>query len=154
KRPFERTRNPLGRVDAEQMTTMHQRDAIASRRFVHVRRGDHRREPALLQASQQIPELATRHGVDAGRRLVEKQNVRTMDERAAQRELLLHAARERGRAAIPEGLELDVNRLDLLVLALDRRAEYRGEERQVFMDAEIRVQRKASWHVADAPAQR
>ena len=57
--------------------------------------------PPSLEPAEQIPELAARHGVDAGRRLVEEQNLRPMHERAAERELLLHAARQRGRRADP-----------------------------------------------------
>src|SRR3954464_3032596 len=49
-------------------------------------------------------------------------------QRAAERELLLQAARERGGAAIRERLELAVDRRDVRPLAFDRRAEHRREE--------------------------
>ena len=48
-----------------------ERDAIAAVRLVHVRRRDDDRQRLRLQPAEQIPELAARHGVDAGRRLVE-----------------------------------------------------------------------------------
>ena len=57
--------------------------------------------PPCLQLAEQLPELAARHGVDAGRRLVEEQDLRAMDERAAERELLLHAARQRAARGDP-----------------------------------------------------
>src|SRR6266511_4377608 len=132
---------------------MHQRHAITARRFVHVWRRDDGCQATLFQPAEQVPELAARYGVDAGRRLVEKEDVGPMDERAAEGELLLHAAGERCGPPVLEWFELAVDRLDLFVLALDRRAEHRRKERQVLLDAEIRIQREASGHVAHALAQ-
>ena len=77
-----------------------------------------------------------------------------MDERAAERELLFHAARQRRGAAILERLELRVDRRDAIAFPLDGRAEHRREEAQVLLDAEIAVEREASGHVADARPQR
>ena len=57
-------------------------------------------------------------------------------------------------APILERLELRVDRRDLVVLALDRRAEHRREEAQVLFDAQVGIQREAAGHVADARAQR
>src|SRR5262245_47150206 len=77
-----------------------------------------------------------------------------MDERAAEGELLLHAARERARAALAERFELHVDRLDALVLVPQCGAEDRGEEGEVLLDAQVRVEREAAGHVADALPQR
>ncbi len=62
----------------------------------HVGGGDdHAHAWALgADALDQIPELAPRERIDAGGRLVEDQQVGVVDQRAAQAELLLHAARE------------------------------------------------------------
>lgn len=38
--------------------------------------------------------------------------------------------------------------------AIDRRAEDRGEEAEILFDAQVRVEREATGHVADAGAQR
>ena len=48
--------------------------------------------PDLAQQPQLIPELTTRNRVNSGRRLVEKEDVGAMNERARKRELLFHAA--------------------------------------------------------------
>ena len=112
-RPVERRGDRRRRVDREQASALNQRDAVAAVGFVHVRRRDEDRQPAAFEPAEQIPELAARHRVDAGRRLVEKQDLGTMHERAAERELLLHAARQRAGAAILERLELAVDRRDL-----------------------------------------
>ena len=50
--------------------------------------------PCVQELREQLPELAPRHGVDAGRRLVEQNEVGLVHERARERELLLHAARQ------------------------------------------------------------
>ena len=77
------------------------RNAVAAVGLVHVRRRDDNGQAARLQVAKQIPEFAARDGVDAGRRLIEEQDFGPMDERAAERELLLHAARQRCRRAGP-----------------------------------------------------
>ncbi len=71
-----------------------------------------------------------------------------MDERAAERELLLHAAGERRGSPVLERLELAVDRSDLLVLARDGCPEDRREEAQILFNTQIGIQREAAWHVA------
>ena len=50
--------------------------------------------PCARNSDEQLPELAPRHRIDAGRRLVEQDHARLVDQRAGERELLLHAARQ------------------------------------------------------------
>ena len=50
--------------------------------------------PAAIDAVENAPELAARDRIDAGRRLVEQDRRRAVNQRACQRELLLHAAGE------------------------------------------------------------
>ena len=50
--------------------------------------------PSSQELRQQLPELAARHRVDTRRGLVEQDDPRLVDERARERELLLHAARQ------------------------------------------------------------
>ena len=49
---------------------------------------------SCAHARDQLPELAPRQRIDAGRRLVEDQKIGIMDERATKPELLPHAAGE------------------------------------------------------------
>ena len=104
------------RVDREQPSSLNESDAIAAVGFVHVRRGDDDGQAGGLQAAEQIPELTPRHRIDASRRLVEQEDIRAVHERAAERQLLLHAARERAGASTLERLELRVDGRDLFVL--------------------------------------
>ena len=69
--------------------------------FVQVRRRHHDRQPCGQELRQQLPELAPRHRIDAGRRFVEQQQLRLVDQRAGERELLLHAAGQAVGAAAP-----------------------------------------------------
>mgnify|MGYP001348806491 CR=1 FL=1 len=73
-----------------------------------------------------------------------------MHQRAAQRELLLHPAGERAGAPVAERLDLAVDRRDRLVSVLEARAEDGGEELEVLPHAQVRVEREATGHVADA----
>src|SRR5207237_10854593 len=57
-RPVECSCDPVWRVDDEEAAAMHQRHAIAAPRFVHVRRRDDGRQALILEAAEEIPELA------------------------------------------------------------------------------------------------
>ena len=63
--------------------------------LVHVVGRQQQRGALLLEAEQPVPEDVSRLGVEAGRRLVEQQHARVVDERPRDGEPPLHAARER-----------------------------------------------------------
>ena len=100
-------------VDREQTPFVQQRHPPAALRLVEIRRRHDDRQPARQELGQQLPELAPRHRIDAGGRLVEQQHLRCVHQRACQRQLLLHAARqqvgtaraERRRAASSRGAD-------------------------------------------------
>ena len=81
-------------VERHDPSLVQQRNPRAALRLVQVRRGHHDRQAARQELGEQLPELTTRHRIDAGRRLVEQQDVGPMDERAGERQFLLHAARQ------------------------------------------------------------
>ena len=63
--------------------------------------------PQLLELGDQVPELPARLGIEAGRRLVEKDQVRIADDRAGEREPLLLSAGQLADARIALLVELD-----------------------------------------------
>ena len=63
--------------------------------LVHVVRREDERHALPLQAVEPLPDDVPRLRVEAGRRLVEQQHLRLVDERARDREAALHAARQR-----------------------------------------------------------
>ena len=63
--------------------------------FVHVVRGEHLRHALLLEPVEAIPEHVARLRVEAGRRLVEQEQLGVVHQRAGDRQPALHAARER-----------------------------------------------------------
>src|SRR5690606_14620995 len=139
-----------GLVDHEDPSLLHEGHAVATPGLVHVGGGDDDGEPGVAQLSEEVPELAARYGVDSRGRLVEEEELRAMHQRAAQRELLLHPAGERAGAPVAERLDLAVDRRDRLVSVLEARAEDGGEELEVLPHAQVRVEREATGHVADA----
>ena len=116
---------------------MNEHHAPAERGLVHVRRRDDDRHALRAQLLEHLPEIAARHGVDSRRRLVEDENLRRVNERAREGELLLHPARERPRAPLHEGPE--AAELEELLRSRDARllrdAEEIGEESDVLGDA-------------------
>ncbi len=144
----------VGSVDGQDAPVVDERHARAALGLVEVGRREQDREPVALQPRQEPPEVAPRDGVDAGRRLVEHQQLRRVHERARERELLLHAAREARREPVAERRHAHAARAA-------RRACRRvvahvvdlGEERDVLVDAEVAVEREALRQVAD-PARR
>jgi hypothetical protein len=83
----------IRRIEGEELAFVEQRDPVASLRFVQVRRAHEDRDALLQELGEQLPELAPRHRIDTRRRLVEQDHARLVDQRAGERELLLHAAR-------------------------------------------------------------
>jgi len=89
----------LARVDGGQ--------PVERLRFLHVGGGDQHAHtgPAGSDAIDELPELPAGQRIDAGGGLVQDQEVRVVDQRAAQAELLLHAARELAGGPVPERAE-------------------------------------------------
>src|SRR5690606_20569744 len=102
----------------------------------------------------QLPELAARQRIDARRRLVEDQEVRIVDQRAAQAQLLLHAARELAGRAIRERVEAGRGKqlADAALAFLAGMAEETSEEVDVLENRKRRIEvpAKALRHVGDA----
>ena len=73
--------------------------------FLHIGRGHQHAHLWALRANarDQLPELVARQRVDAGGWLVEDQQVGVVDQRAAQAQLLLHAAGQLARRTLAEG---------------------------------------------------
>ena len=106
----------------DHLAVVHDRHAVAEPLgLVHVVRRQQDRPAGALELVDEIPELPARLRIEAGRRLVEKQQVRIADERAREREPLLLSARERADARV--ALLLELHQRDHLVrrrAALDR----------------------------------
>ncbi len=95
------------RAGGQHLAGVNRHQMVEALRLVHVGGGyqyAHLRALAT-DALDQLPELRARQRVDAGGGLVEDQQVGVVDQRAAEAELLLHAAGELARRALDEGRE-------------------------------------------------
>ena len=95
----------LQRAGRDDLGLVHRHQPVEAFGFVHVGGGDHHAHLRAAGADgvDQVPELAARQRIDAGRRFVEDEKVWIVDQRAAKAQLLLHAA---GELAGRPGLEL------------------------------------------------
>ena len=149
----------LQRAAGDDLAVVHGHQPIEALRFVHVGGGDHHAHLRATRADSvdQIPELAARQRVDAGGRLVEDQQVRIVDQRAAEAELLLHAAGElAGRSGLERIKRSRGQKLCDLGAAFGRRLpEQTAEEIDVLEYAQRRIEIAAEplRHVGDARAQ-
>ena len=77
---------------------------VESLSFIHVSRGNEHAHagPLFPDVVDQVPELLTRQRVDAGRRLVEDEQVGVVNQRAAEANLLFHSAGELARGPVGE----------------------------------------------------
>ena len=82
----------FGRADLVNLAQVHQRDAMAAFGFIEIRSRDQNGKAVGGKMRQRVPEFAARDGIDTGGRFVQQQNLGLRDQRAGQRELLLHAA--------------------------------------------------------------
>ncbi|MCY1483927.1 hypothetical protein D9M68_175120 [compost metagenome] len=152
-------RADLGRAAGGQHAAgVHRHQVVEALGLLHVGGGDdhaHARA-AGADALDQLPELVARQRVDAGGRLVEDQQVGVVDQRAAQAELLFHAAGQLAGRALGEGREAGgVEQLGDAPAALGLVvAEQAGEEVDVLEHRERRVEvlAEALRHVGDARA--
>ena len=84
----------FGTAGCQYFPRVHGYQPVEAFRLFHIGRSDqyaHLRL-ALADAVNQLPELGARKRVNAGRRFIKDQQLRIMDQRAAQAELLLHPA--------------------------------------------------------------
>ena len=140
----------------DDLAVVHGDQPVEAFGLFHIGGRDHdaHARPALPDALDQFPELPARQRVDAGGRLVEDQEIRIVDQRAAQTELLLHAAGELARGPAGKGRHAGrVQQFDDPPLALGRGlAEQLAEEIEVLRHAEGRIEvlAEALRHVGDA----
>ena len=83
----------FGVPQRDDVAVVHDGDAIAQLlRLIHVVRRQHDRPALALEGDDQIPQLAPGLRIEAGRRLVEEDQLGIADERARQRQALFLAA--------------------------------------------------------------
>ena len=95
------------RSRGDDLAVIHRHQPVEARSLVHVGGGDHHthlRTPGA-DSVDRVPELPPRQRIDAGSRLIENQQIRIVDQRAAQAEFLLHAAGKLACRSILEWIE-------------------------------------------------
>ena len=123
---------------------------MAARRFVHVMRGDEHRQPARRELVNLLPKFAPRLRVHARRRFVEQQQLRLVNQTRREREALFPATGKRaGQLLAPLDHAEAFQTFFHGSLALRHFVEPR-DEIQIFLDAQIFVERKFLRHVANA----
>src|SRR5258708_1670025 len=95
----------IGRAVGNNLAKIDVSDMIAALGFVHVVRGDEKRDAMSGEFEKKIPKLASRDRVDAGSGLVEKEECRLMQHGAAESYTLLPASRKLRRQTIEVGRE-------------------------------------------------
>jgi len=148
------------RAGGQHPAVVHGHQPVEALGFFHVGRGHQHAHAGAVgtDAGNQLPELRPRQRVDAGGRLVQDQQVRVVDEGAAQPELLLHAARELAGRARQKGVQAGAvcQRVDAAPAFIGIMAEQAGEELQVFLHRQggVEVLAQALRHVGNARAHR
>ena len=94
-----------GRACCQETAAVHGHQPVEPARLLHVGGGHEHAHPrpARADAVDQVPELAAGERVHAGGGFVEDEQVRVVDEGAAEAELLPHAAGELARRPVEEG---------------------------------------------------
>ncbi len=150
----------LRRTGGQDLSVVHRHQPVEALGFLHVSGGDQHAHAFAARAdtADQLPELVARQRVDAGGRLVEDQQVGIVDQRAAQPELLLHAAGQLARRTLGERRQPGaLQQVGDAPLALGLVvAEQPTEEVDVLEHRERRVEVLAQplGHVGDARADR
>ena len=124
-------------------------DAVAALGLVHVVGRDEHGQPLGGELVDLVPELAPRLRVDAGRRLVEEEELRLVHDAGGKRQALLPAARQRaGELVLAVGQAEALQRPVDIVAARLEVVEARDEV-EILADGQVLVEREALRHVAD-----
>src|SRR6476646_7425116 len=150
-------RSDLGRrARRHDMAVIHGGKPVELLGFLHIggRHDDTHLWTPLTDAIDQFPELAARQGIDTRRRLIENDQIRVVDQRTAQRNLLLHAAGELAGRPIGERIEARAAQevIDTGLAFGGLLTEQSGNEVQVLEHAEggVKIAAEALRHVRDA----
>ena len=135
---------------------IHRHQPVEALGLLHIGGGhdDAHLRPPGTNAGDQLPEMPARQRIDAGGRLVEDQQIGIVDQRAAEAELLLHAARKlagrpvgKGRkpGAVEQGRDAGLAMRAVM-------AEQPAEEIDILEDRQCRIEiaAEALRHVGDA----
>jgi len=119
-----------------------ERDRVARFGFVDVLGRDEERPASLAQAMQFVPHALAQQGIQSGRRLVEEQQGRFMDEGAGQLEAALHPAGELPRASVPMLPQVDdaEDFLDPPPASWEEQTIEAGSEVDVLAGGQVRIQ--------------
>ena len=142
----------IRRTYAFYLPLRHVSHAVAMADLIQIGCGSDDGDASVAELIDHRPELLAAHGVDAGGGFVEQKHLRTVEQGATQRELLLHTARELTGAALAEGFYLAVDVADAFVASLNGGAEEGGEETEVLLHAEVLIEGEATGHVAQGAA--
>ena len=131
------------RTDRHDLAPVHHDQPVAQLLgFVHVVRGQHERDPALLEPVQPVPQHVASLRIEPGRRLVEQQQFGLVDQCAGDRDPSLHAPRQRFDLALCAVAEL--HELEQLLgppLALGARdVEVAAVQDHVVLDGQLLVE--------------
>src|SRR5215472_7790411 len=144
----QRVRSAVG----DQLAVIDVGEVRAALGFVHVVRGHKKRDAATAQIEEQVPQLAPSYGIDAGRRLVQVNDLGIVEHGAAQREPLFPAAGElAGKTLFVRFDGITMHGLFNLAFgfstaqAVDLRVEA-----QVFQHRKVVIQRELLAHVPEA----
>ena len=102
---------------------------------------------------QSIPQNSLRDtGSTPGSGFVQEEDIRFMDKSTAKGEFLLHAAGQRSGAALAERFYLPVNVAHQIIILLDGGVENGGEEIEILLYRQVRIEGEASGHTPHPPA--
>src|SRR6266446_8459523 len=138
----------VGRTVGDELAEINVGDVAATLGFVHVVSGDEEGDAVTGKLEEEIPELAARDGVDAGRWLVEEKKRRLVQHGAAEGEALLPSAGKLRGQAVQIGFQA-VELHDFIDAALQARrveAVNPAVKLQVFCDGEVVIEAEILRH--------
>ena len=128
----------VGRPDRQQPAQVQVADPPAPLGLVHVMRRDEQRHVLLGELEEQVPQVAPRHRIDPGRRLIEEDQPGLVQQGTGQGQPLLPPAGERVRRASPGAAQ--AHPIDQLLLAMPRTGRRQPVDARVEVEVLLRRQ--------------
>src|ERR1035441_7316754 len=150
-RPFHQPAQGVRGVAGEELPLVDEPHSMAAIRFIEIGGGDEDGYPFFQELVENAPEVAARHRIDPIGRLVEKEELRRVDQGAGKAELLLHPSGKIAclapfkRSQVAEGKKP----LYFFSAPLLRHAIYISIKMDVLHDGQVGVEAEALAHLAD-----
>jgi hypothetical protein len=133
------------------LAQVHECHTMATLSFVEIRSSHNHSEPVDREMREGVPKLTAGYGIYTSRRFIEQQHARLRNERANERELLLHSAAETSGQSVGEAMHVEHAEVSASALSdfFGCNAAEISDIADIFRNTQIRIEAEGLRQIAD-----